>query len=263
MIRRGPCPANGASRAVCYALGMSALPLVGLTTSASIDSYPERTYTNAAYINAVQQAGGVPVLLPPQLVAAARDALWSRLDALVLTGGGDIDPTRYGQSPHATVYEVSPARDDLELDLTGRALAEGVPVLAICRGIQVLNVALGGTLVQDIVSTTGSLIQHSQKEKRHLATHAAKVETGSRLAEILGCVALEVNSLHHQSIDVPGEGVRAVAHAPDGIVEGAEVPGHPFAVAVQWHPEELVAHDDAARNLFRAVVDAARRHARR
>lgn len=261
MIRRGPRGANGRLEP-CYALGMSALPLVGLTISTSVDSYPERTYTNAAYVDAVQQAGGIPVLLPPQLASAARDALWGRLDALVLTGGGDIHPARYGQSPHPTVSEVSAARDDLELDLTGRALAEGVPVLAICRGIQVLNVALGGTLVQDIVSTTSSLIEHSQKAKRHVATHAAKVETGSRLAEILGCVALEVNSLHHQSIDVPGEGVRVVAHAPDGIVEGAEVPGHPFAVAVQWHPEELVAHA-AARNLFRAVVEAARRHARR
>jgi putative glutamine amidotransferase len=236
---------------------MPAPPLVGLTTSGTVDAFPERAYTNAAYIDAVQQAGGVPVLLPPQLTGTARDALWSRLDALVLTGGGDVDPARYGQSPHPTVYEVHALRDDLELDLIRRALAEGAPILAICRGIQVLNVALGGTLIQDISSATGSLIQHSQKEKRHVPTHPVKIEAGSRLAEILGSVALEVNTLHHQSIDVPGDGVRVVAQAPDGIVEGAEVPAHPFAVAVQWHPEELVGHDAAARNLFRAVVDAA------
>jgi putative glutamine amidotransferase len=241
---------------------MSALPLIGLTTSASVDAYPERAYTNAAYIRAVQEAGGVPVLLPPQLVGPARDALWGRLDALLLTGGGDVDPDRYGQRPHPTVYEVSAARDDLELDLTRRALAGGVPLLAICRGIQVLNVALGGTLVQDIASTTGSLIQHSQKDKRHIPTHAVKVETGSRLAEILGYTALEVNSLHHQSIDRPGEGLRVVAHAPDGVVEAAEVPTQRFAVAVQWHPEELVGHDAAARDLFNALVDAARHHPR-
>lgn len=253
----------GRHGAVCYALGVSMLPLVGLTTSTSIDAYPERAYTNAAYIDAVQRAGGAPVLLPPQLGGAARDALWSRLNALVLTGGGDVDPARYGRVPHPTVYEVSAARDDLELELTRRALAQGVPLLAICRGIQVLNVALGGTLVQDILSTTGSLIRHSQKEKRHVATHAVKVETGSRLAEALGSVALEVNSLHHQSVDVPGDGVRIVAQSPDGIAEGAEVPEHPFAVAVQWHPEELVAHDEAARNLFRSVVEAARRNLRR
>ena len=116
------------------------------------------------------------MLLPPQLVGPAREALWGRLDALLLTGGGDVDPARYGQRPHPTVYEVSAARDDLELDLTRRALAGGVPLLAICRGIQVLNVALGGTLVQDIASTTGSLIQHSQTDKRHVPTHAVKVE---------------------------------------------------------------------------------------
>jgi putative glutamine amidotransferase len=242
---------------------MNAPPFIGLTTSASVGAYPERAYTNAAYIDAVQGAGGVPVLLPPQLSGVARDALWSWLDALILTGGGDIDPVRYGQAPHPTVYEVSTARDDLELDLTRRALAEDVPLLAICRGIQVLNVALGGTLVQDIPSATGTLVQHSQKDRRHVATHAVKVEAGSRLAEVLGAVALEVNSLHHQSVDAPGDGVRVVAHAPDGIAEGIEVPGHPFAVAVQWHPEELVAHDAAARSLFRAVVDAASRRARR
>src|SRR5262245_41595306 len=246
----------------CYARGMSALPLIGVTTSASIDAYPERAYTNAAYIRAVQDAGGVPVLLPPQLGAAARDALWNRLDALLLTGGGDVDPVRYGQRPHATVYEVSAARDDLELDLARRAVTAGLPLLAICRGIQVLNVALGGTLVQDIASTIGSLIQHSQKGRRDVTSHAVKVEAGSRLAEILGCAALDVNSLHHQSIDRPGTGLRVVAHAHDGAAEGAEIAGHPFAVAVQWHPEELVGHDAAARNLFDALLDAARRRSR-
>jgi len=239
---------------------VNALPLIGLTASGTVDTYPERAYTNAAYIRALQEAGAVPVLLPPQLAGAARDALWSRLDALMLTGGGDVDPARYGQPPHPTVYEVSAARDDLEIDLTGRALAEGVPLLAICRGIQVLNVALGGTLVQDIASTTGSLIQHSQKDKRHVPTHAVKIEPGSDLAAILGCPALEVNSLHHQSIDRPGQGLRIVAHAPDGVAEGAEVPAHPFAVGVQWHPEELVGHDATARHLFDALVDAARCH---
>jgi len=241
---------------------MAALPLIGLTTSGTTDAYPERAYTNAAYIDAVQQAGGVPVLLPPQLVGAARDALWNRLDALLLTGGGDIDPARYGQPRHATVSDVSAGRDDLELDLTRRALAEEIPLLAICRGIQVLNVALRGTLTQDIPTARGSLIRHSQTEKRHVPTHTVKVETGSRLAEILGCAALEVNSLHHQAIDAAGDGVRIVAHAPDGIAEGAEVSAHPFAIAVQWHPEELVGHDAGARSLFRALVDAARRRAR-
>lgn len=242
---------------------MDGTPLIGLTTSMTIDAYPERAYVNTAYVSAVQRAGGAPVLLPPPLAGLARSELWKRLDGLVLTGGGDVDPARFGAPFHPTVYEVCPARDELELDLTRRALADDVPLLAICRGIQVLNVALGGTLVQDIPSATGTLIRHSQRERRHIPTHPVKVETGTRLADILGCVALEVNSLHHQSIDAPGSGLRVAALAPDGVVEGAEVPDHPFAIAVQWHPEDLAEHDAAARNLFAALVAAARRRARR
>lgn len=238
---------------------MSRPPLIGLTTSITFGAYPERARLNTAYIAAVQGAGGVPVALPPQLTADARAALWERLDGLVLTGGGDVDPARYGAAPHAALYDVSRERDDLELDLTARALAEAVPLLAICRGIQVLNVALGGTLVQDIPSATGTLIRHSQAEKRHVATHAVKVEPGTRLADILGGTAWDVNSFHHQAIERPAPRLRVVGHAPDGIIEGAEVPEHPFAVAVQWHPEDLVGHDGAARALFRALVDAARR----
>jgi putative glutamine amidotransferase len=237
-------------------------PLIGLTTSASVDAYPERAYTNAAYLNAVQQAGGIPILLPPQLAGVARDELWRRLDGLVLTGGGDLDPARFGEARHPTVYDVSAARDELELELTRRALAEGVPLLAICRGIQVLNVALGGTLHQDIASDLRSPIAHTQRERREQPTHAVKVQEDSRLAELLGQLEVEVNSFHHQAIKDLGRGLRAVGAAPDGVVEGAEVVGHPFAVAVQWHPEELIGHDPASRNLFRAVVEAAGRSRR-
>ena len=242
---------------------MNPPPLIGLTTSGTVDAYPERAYTNAAYINAVQRAGGVPVLLPPSLAGAARDALWSRLDGLILTGGGDIDPARFGEPRHPAVYEVSAARDDLELDLTARAIAEGIPLLAICRGIQVLNVALGGTLYQDISEETESPIAHSQTEPREQPTHGVKVLEGSRLAEVLGRFELEVNSMHHQAVKRLGRSLSAVAAAPDGIVEGVEVAEHPFAMAVQWHPEDLVAHDGAARNLFRAVIDAAAHRSRR
>lgn len=233
-------------------------PLIGLTTStSSVDAYPERAYTNAAYLRAVQQAGGVPILLPPQLSQRARDELWRRLDALILTGGGDLDPARFGEPRHPTVYDVSVARDALEIELTRRALAENVPLLAICRGIQVLNVVLGGTLVQDIASDLGSPITHSQTERRDQPTHAVKVQEGSRLAGILGRLEVDVNSFHHQAIKDLGSRLVAVGVAPDGVIEAAEVADHPFAVAVQWHPEDLVDHDDAARSLFRAAVEAA------
>jgi putative glutamine amidotransferase len=233
-------------------------PLIGVTTSITTGAAPERAYVNSAYLRAVQGAGGVPVLLPPQLDPPARDALWTRLDGLLLTGGGDLDPARFGETRHPTVYEVAPARDALELGLCTRAVDRALPLLAVCRGIQVLNVALGGSLYQDIASEPGSPIAHSQTEPRHQPTHAVKVLEGSRLAAVLGALAVDVNSFHHQALRGLGRGLRAVAWAPDGIVEGVDLPGAPgFVLGVQWHPEDLAGHDPAARGLFRALVDAA------
>jgi putative glutamine amidotransferase len=235
-------------------------PLIGVTTSLTVDKTPERAYVNIAYIRAVQAAGGIPLLLPPHLAADVQAALWERLDGLVLTGGGDIDPARFAQPRHPKTEEIAPARDDLELGLTQRALADNVPLLAICRGIQVLNVALGGTLVQDLPSERPGPVSHSQSEPRHQATHPVKIlGEGSRLGRVLGTLDVEVNSMHHQAIDRLGEGLREVAWAPDGVIEAVEMPDEDrFVLGVQWHPEELTAHDQAARNLFAAVVDAAR-----
>ena len=229
-------------------------PLIGITTSVTVDKSPERAYVNLAYIRAVQDAGGIPLLLPPHLTAPVQAALWERLDGLVLTGGGDIDPARFGQARHPKTDDVAPARDELELGLTRRALDEDVPLFAICRGIQVLNVALGGTLVQDLPSERPSSIAHSQREPRHESTHAVKVMgEGTRLGRVLGSLEVSVNSMHHQAIDRLGFGLREVAWSPDGVIEG---------VGVQWHPEELVGHDQAARNLFTALVEAARQQRR-
>src|SRR5262245_33509113 len=166
---------------------MSHAPLIGVTASVTVDKYPERAYVNAAYVNAVQAAGGVVVLLPPHLEARARDALWARLDGLVLTGGGDVDPARFGEARHPTVSEVSDARDALELELTTRAIAGSRPLLAICRGAQVLNIALGGSLYQDIPSDPGSTILHSQTERRDRPTHSVRViAERTRLGAIVG-----------------------------------------------------------------------------
>jgi putative glutamine amidotransferase len=241
-----------------------AAPLVGITTSITVGAVPERAFVNGAYIRAVQEAGGIPVLITPHFTPEVQAALWQRLDGLVLTGGGDIAPGRFGEARHPTVDEVSPARDELEIDLTRRAVADAVPLFAICRGIQVLNVALGGTLVQDLPSEWPNALSHSQTAPRHQPTHAVKVMgEGTHLGRLLGTLELDVNSMHHQAIKQLGEGLREVAWAPDGVVEGVEMPGDDrFVLGVQWHPEELVAHDQAARNLFTAIVDAARRRAR-
>ena len=233
-------------------------PLIGVSTSITVGANPERAYVNSAYLHAVQQAGGVPVPLPPQLSAASLQRLAGELHGLLLTGGGDVDPALFGQAAHATLYDVAPARDTLETSVLHLSLARGVPVLAVCRGVQVLNVALGGTLYQDVATEPGTQIPHSQKEPRDQPTHKVTVAPGSRLAETLGADEVEVNSMHHQAIHRLGRGLTAVAWAPDQLVEGVEIadPAR-FVLGVQWHPEELVGHSEPARRLFSALVAAA------
>jgi putative glutamine amidotransferase len=238
---------------------MSRDPLVGVTTSITVGQTPERAYVNSAYLHAVQQAGGVPVLLPPQLSKASLERLVRGLDALLLTGGGDVDPATFGEAPHPTLYEVAPARDTLETQVTLIALEKKTPLLAICRGIQVLNVALGGSLHQDVATEPGTQIQHSQKEAREQTTHKVTVTPRSRLGRVLGAADLEVNSFHHQVIKSLGRGLVPVAWAPDKLVEGVELDDDSqFVLGVQWHPEHLVGNSEPARRLFSALVTAAR-----
>jgi len=238
---------------------MSRDPLVGVTTSITVGQTPERAYVNSAYLHAVQQAGGVPVLLPPQLSKASLERLVRGLDALLLTGGGDVDPATFGEAPHPTLYEVAPARDALETQVTLIALEKKTPLLAICRGIQVLNVALGGSLHQDVATEPGTQIQHSQKEAREQTTHKVTVTPRSRLGRVLGAEDIEVNSFHHQVIKSLGRGLVPVAWAPDKLVEGVELDDDSqFVLGVQWHPEHLVGSSEPARRLFSALVTAAR-----
>ncbi len=248
---------------------MRRAPIIGVTTSitttaASHPSRPERAYLNSAYLLAVQQAAGVPLLLPPRLDDAALGALIERLDGVVLTGGGDIDPARFDELAHPTVSEVSPARDALEIALVEHALGRELPILAICRGLQVLNVALGGSLFQDVGTDPGTQVAHSQEAPRNIPTHRVKIDSGSQLAGVLGVDALGVNSLHHQAIKALGRGLRAVAFAEDGLIEGAELDDESrFVLGIQWHPEEMVTDSAPARRLFRALVDAAIRRSAR
>ncbi len=238
---------------------MSVPPLIGVSTSITVGKDPERAYVNSAYLHAIQQAGGVPVALPPQLSAASLERIAKELGGLLLTGGGDVDPARFGEAPHPTVYEVAPARDTLETSAVQIALDRRLPVLAVCRGIQVLNVALGGSLYQDVGTDPGTELRHSQQEPRDQPTHKVTVEPRSRLAKVLGTDEIEVNSMHHQAVKALGRGLVAVAWAPDQIIEGVELadPSR-FVLGVEWHPEELVGHSEPARRLFAALVAAAR-----
>jgi putative glutamine amidotransferase len=207
------------------------------------------------YVEMVAQAGGLPVLLPPTDHVA--DVL-PRLDGLILSGGSDVEPSRYGAAPDPAAGPFFPARDAAELGLCRRALAQGLPVLGICRGLQVINVALGGTLYQHLPDVVGN-DSHSPQETRY-GTHKVSVAAGSQLAAILGRSEAAVPTHHHQAVDRLGTGLVATAWADDGVIEAAELahgesgtsPAGQFMVAVQWHPE---VGDDPS--LFKALVAAA------
>lgn len=218
-----------------------------------------------AYLSAVIAAGGIPVLVPlgldePRLLRAL-----DRADGLLLAGGEDIAPSLFGEAPHPNLGTVDAERDAAEMALARRALDMGLPLLAICRGIQALNVAAGGTLYQDIPSQVPGALKHHcfypEYPRDHIA-HTVDIAPDSRLAAILGrdgvaLSAVPVNSLHHQAVKALGAGLRVVAQAPDGIVEAVEGTGGAWVLAVQWHPEELVASRADMRALFRAFVEAA------
>jgi len=215
---------------------------------------------NRTYVEAVATAGGAPVLIPPNLDEGALRAIYERLDGLLLAGGGDLDPKHYGEAIHEKCGQIDKARDTVELTLARWALAEGLPVLGICRGIQVLNVAAGGTLYQDIASQMPGSLKHDcwPDYPRNSLAHQVTVNGDSFLAAVLGQTRVAVNSTHHQAVkDVPSN-FRAVAWAPDGVIEAIEGHDHPFALGVQWHPEELVEDAPHMRRLFEDFVSAAR-----
>lgn len=210
------------------------------------------------YLASVERAGGVPVEIDAdngEDVATLPD----RVDGIVLTGGGDVDPVLYGQVPHATTRVVPAARDRFELAVARLCLSSGLPLLAICRGLQVMNVACGGTLVQDIPSEVPEALVHQDSTTPTTCPHPIEIEAGSMLAHCLGLIGpapVPVNSRHHQSVDAPGHDLRITARAPDGVVEALEAAAHPFAIGVQWHPENFVDGGEF-RGLFTAHVTAA------
>lgn len=232
------------------------MPIIGVTTSITEDE--SILQLNRSYISALTHSGTLPVLLPATTEASAIARYASMCDGLLLSGGGDVEPALYGASTRWECGAVSPLRDAFELALCRKMLQLRKPILAICRGIQVLNVALGGSLYQDLQSEQPGCIAHRQKQLSCYTAHAVSVEPGSQLADILSVTTLQVNSLHHQAIKDVGEGAAVCATAADGIIEAIEVPELPFCIGVQWHPERL--WDQPATTiharLFRSFAEA-------
>ncbi len=241
---------------------MNPKPLIGCTTyrktagqSPPIDLYG----LMPAYIEAIRLAGGLPVMIPLGLTEAELSALLARVDGLLIPGGGDIEAAQYQGQHHVTMYGIDPDRDRVELFLARQAAAQQKPMLAICRGLQITNVALGGTLWEDVKVFMPDAITHDYnliRPRNHLA-HAVTLQPDSLLSRQIGRSHTWVNSLHHQGIRHLAASLRATAMAPDGLIEGVELPGHPYAVAVQWHPENLIADDPAMLGLFTGLVKAA------
>jgi putative glutamine amidotransferase len=212
-----------------------------------------------AYVQAVLNGGGCPVIIPLGQPEAALRRLLSSLDGVLFTGGGDVAPERYGSQPHPKVDGVDLDRDRVEIQLLQDALQKELPFLGICRGLQVINVATGGSLYEDLVDQHPAHTRHqfSGEYPRDYLAHEVQVDPASRLAGILGSTILKVNSLHHQGIRSLAPRLQSSALSPDGVVEAIELPSYPFGMAVQWHPECLPDMPEM-QALFRAFVFAAR-----
>lgn len=235
-------------------------PIIGITTSQAANAQGHPTVIlMQSYINAVIQAGGIPVLIPSAIAEDGWKAVYSRLDAVLFSGGGDIGLEHSPGDPHPRIDGVDLQRDSLELKLIRAATFDGKPFLGICRGCQVLNVALGGTLYTHIPEQFPGALDHTYPlNMRTALVHEVKIEEGTRTSEILGEPIIKVNSLHHQGLKGVPSPLRVSGHAPDGLIEAIELPEHPFALAVQWHPEWLT-DQESTRNLFRKFVEAAER----
>ena len=214
---------------------------------------------NQTYIRMLENLGALPVMIPLQMSEATLRGIFERLDGLFLPGGEDIDPSHYGAERHPLLGATDQERDRTELLMARWAVESGMPFLGVCRGLQVLNVACGGTLYQDLHAECPALQKHDYTPptyERYRISHTIRIEPDSRLAQALGAVH-EVNSMHHQGINHLGAGLRVVARAEDGLPEAIEVPVLPYMVGVQWHPEELATTDQHSSNLFYQFVAAA------
>jgi putative glutamine amidotransferase len=238
-------------------------PRIGITLSEAKEHQKHRwpmkkafDYIKREYYQAILLAGGIPVLLANVESQSITKALIESIDGLLLTGGGDIHPRTYGQKPHEKLSTTTVARDRFELEAIRLSLADNMPILGICRGHQVLNIAMGGTLYQDLSCVEHKTLIHSDPEQTGKILHKVKIQKDSKLFQIIGSTAIETNSSHHQVVDKLGKGLKATAFASDGLIEGIEHSQYDFVIGIQWHPEGIIKRQHSLK-LFRAFIKAA------
>ena len=233
-------------------------PIIGITSNQITNSYGQPgVLLLQAYVDAITMTGGVPVVIPSSLAKGGWETLYSRLDGILFSGGGDIAVERFSGDAHPRVDDVEPNRDAIELSLLHAAAAEGKPFLGICRGCQLVNVALGGTLYTHIPDQLPDALDHAYPGNlRTVLVHEVQVEEGTFAAQVLDEPIVRVNSHHHQGIKEVAPQLRVAGRAPDGLIELLELPEHPFGLAVQWHPEWLT-DQESTRKLFSKFVQAA------
>ncbi len=232
-------------------------PAIGITIGYDDEEQGIHVLRND-YVRSVERAGGLPLILAPGAPGDAADLL-GHIDGLLLSGGSDVDPVFFGETPHSKLGTVVRERDEFELALCREALGKDLPLLAICRGHQVLNVATGGTLIQDIPSEIAGEVDHDPSRPRPERVHEVRILEGTRLRSLLGKETVGVNSFHHQAVRDLGRGLVASAWSTrDDVIEGVEAPDRRFAIGVQWHPESFWADAEGFAPLFRGLVETCR-----
>jgi putative glutamine amidotransferase len=240
--------------------------MIGITTAIQIreDTGAEVHTSFGPNAYAIERAGGLPVLIPSGLDGETLRSIYERMDAIFVPGGGDVNPDRYGAERHPLTDRIDDKRDTAEITIIRWSVEDDKPLFGVCRGNQVINVALGGTLTQDIPSQIQTILSHSVRPPGIPYPdrgHAVNIEPHTRLAEIIGStINVPVNTLHHQSVERIAPGLVVTAHAPDGVIEALEMPDKNFVLSVQWHPE-IMFEDATMQALFKAFVDAAREFA--
>ncbi|HXN06153.1 MAG TPA: gamma-glutamyl-gamma-aminobutyrate hydrolase family protein [Nitrospiria bacterium] len=240
-------------------------PLIGVTSDFNakrpdVGGTEPTCFVRSRYFDAIYAHGGIPVALGLTGRKGMIAPLLSRLDGVLFTGSGpDLSPSLYGEKKKYAFAEIAPLRVSFEMLLFKAALAQEMPILGICGGTQLINVASKGSLLQDISCQVDTAISHRQKEKSGKMSHSVRLVPGTRLYEIIGKKVFKINSHHHQAVKKTGRGIEINAVSPDGVIEGIEIPGQNFAIGVQWHPEIIFQKDPISRKLFRAFIEAARK----